>query len=184
LKLSHQNQNLMESQTPNQDPARELPPLKKKKQSISKLSKADSTLADLHLRLRALLGQIAEAANSPMPDGALDPQVPAELLSGMDAMMRVDIRVYTNTGEKFRVTGLNTLPHILSDGMHAEAARNFEELFHSMVTRPTLNRFNSFLNEFTKPAHYTQLKEFELPSHTEEDQDDGNNADKGYIADI
>lgn len=103
--------------------------------------------------------------------------MPLEMLGDDDLMLRVDIRAYTKTGEVFRVSGISTAPHILSDGMHLEAARNFEEQYHAMVTRPSLNRFNAFLNTYTKKKKDDREEgtRFLATRDTPEDQ--------GYISD-
>lgn len=97
-----------------------------------------------------LIAAIAEASQKPVPDGALTPQVPYDMLGDTDVLLRVDLRVYTRSGEEFKVAGVNTIPHILSTGMHIEAPHLFEDMFNSVVARPLLAKFNGFLNEHTK----------------------------------
>ena len=109
-------------------------------------------MVKLQQELLTVLAKLAEASGVEMPEGALEPQVPFHHLDTNDIILRVDVRAYSHRGEEFRVCGLNTMPHVLSPEMHLEAARNFEELFHSTVTRPSLNRFNTYLSKYTKQA--------------------------------
>ncbi len=152
-------------------------PLRKKKVTSSESSKPSLTLEQLQKQLSLVLSEIAEASGNPLPNGALDPQMPLEMLGEEDVMLRVDIRAYTKNGEAFRVSGISTAPHILSDHMHLEAPRNFEELYHSTVTRPALNRFNALIGQYTKKRKDDREEGTRfLPAR-------GASEDQGYISD-
>ena len=151
-------------------------PLKSKKnQTSSETSKPSLTMEQVQKKLSLVLRELAEVSGNPLPNGATDPQMPLDMLGDDDVMLRVDIRAYTKSGEAFRVSGISTSPHILSDSMHLEAARNFEELYHSTVTRPALNRFNSFLSQYTKKIKDDREEGIYLPAR-------GTSEDQGYIS--
>lgn len=95
------------------------------------------------------------------------------MIGDTDVLLQVDIRLYNNKGEVFKVKGLNTLPHITDQSMLPEAYRNFEESFHAAIGRPTLAAFRKFISQFVeKESDYKQS--FTLPSSS---------ADSGYITD-
>lgn len=79
----------------------------------------------------------------------LDSPFSTQFLGDKDAMLRVDIRVYTKDGgEELKVTTVNTLPRIIDDAVLPEAPRNFEEMFHAVVSRPVLSSWNSLIQKY------------------------------------
>lgn len=143
-------------------------------------------MEELQVRLQETLAKIAEVADQPLPDGALQPTVPYELLGDHDVMVRVDIRVFSKAGEEFRVTGLNTAPHILSDEAHPEAPHLFNDLFTSTIARPTLSRFSALLNTRTKRDDQEPRISNQTPTLSLETKEESEEPviDKGFLADI
>lgn len=68
------------------------------------------------------------------------------MIGDTDVLLQVDIRVFNNKGEVFKVKGINTLPHIVDQSMLPEAYRNFEETFHASIGRPLLASFRKFIS--------------------------------------
>jgi hypothetical protein len=96
-----------------------------------------------------------------------------EMIGDNDVLLQVDIRLYNNKGEVFKVKGLNTLAHITDQSMLPEAYRNFEETFHAAIGRPVLASFRKFIGEFVeKESDTKQLLTLPDPSK-----------DQGYISD-